>query len=284
MASILSAGTTTATGLNFSADTTGILQLASNNGTVGLTMDTSQNVGIGTTSPTSKLQVSGTTGFVGAGYYQVSGGAGVYGTNTIFYSGGGDISLAVGTNSGGYVYQTVTTNHALTFGTNNTERARIDSSGNVTLQKNISVGAAAPTTSGTGITFPATQSASTDANTLDDYEEGTWTPVINPATGTVTSSVTAGTYIKVGRQVTLNYNAQITGGTITAVSSISGFPFATGSASVSASGACREYAAAGQLWCLTSTANATNGALINYVNSNVVTNTYAWSGTFVYQV
>jgi hypothetical protein len=27
-----------------------------------------------------------------------------------------------------------------------------------------------------GITFPATQVASADANTLDDYEEGTWTP------------------------------------------------------------------------------------------------------------
>jgi len=31
---------------------------------------------------------------------------------------------------------------------------------------------------GTGITFPATQSASSDANTLDDYEEGTWTPTL----------------------------------------------------------------------------------------------------------
>jgi hypothetical protein len=57
MASIVSAGTTSATALNMSADTTGILQLASNNGTVGLTMDTSQNVGIGTASPTGKLNV-----------------------------------------------------------------------------------------------------------------------------------------------------------------------------------------------------------------------------------
>jgi len=30
--------------------------------------------------------------------------------------------------------------------------------------------------SGIGITFPATQTASSNANTLDDYEEGTWTP------------------------------------------------------------------------------------------------------------
>jgi hypothetical protein len=40
----------------------------------------------------------------------------------------------------------------------------------------LGVGNATPSASGAGITFPATQSASTDANTLDDYEEGTWTP------------------------------------------------------------------------------------------------------------
>jgi hypothetical protein len=44
------------------------------------------------------------------------------------------------------------------------------------LSGNIGIGGATPSASGTGITFPATASASTDANTLDDYEEGTWTP------------------------------------------------------------------------------------------------------------
>ena len=51
MASIVSAGTTSATALNMSADTSGVLQLASNNGTVALTVSTSQNVGINATSP-----------------------------------------------------------------------------------------------------------------------------------------------------------------------------------------------------------------------------------------
>jgi hypothetical protein len=52
-----------------------------------------------------------------------------------------------------------------------------------------------------GITFPATQSASSDANTLDDYEEGSWTP--NQGSGlTVTGTFgSAGTYTKIGRQV-----------------------------------------------------------------------------------
>ena len=51
MASSISAGTTSATGLVATADTTGALQLATNNGTVAVTIDTSQKVGIGTASP-----------------------------------------------------------------------------------------------------------------------------------------------------------------------------------------------------------------------------------------
>jgi hypothetical protein len=42
-----------------SADTSGVLQLASNNGTVAVTVSTSQNVGIGTASPNAKLEVFG---------------------------------------------------------------------------------------------------------------------------------------------------------------------------------------------------------------------------------
>jgi hypothetical protein len=66
MASIVSAGTTSATALNMSADTSGVLQLASNNGTVALTVTAAQNVGIGTTSPTAisgytTLEVNGNT-------------------------------------------------------------------------------------------------------------------------------------------------------------------------------------------------------------------------------
>jgi hypothetical protein len=57
--------------------------------------------------------------------------------------------------------------------------------------------------SGVGVTFPATQVASSDANTLDDYEEGTWTPTIKGSStaGAGTYSVQIGTYTKVGRVV-----------------------------------------------------------------------------------
>jgi hypothetical protein len=48
-----------------------------------------------------------------------------------------------------------------------------NNSGTLISATTVGVGGATPAASGAGITFPATQSASTDANTLDDYEEGT---------------------------------------------------------------------------------------------------------------
>jgi len=54
-----------------------------------------------------------------------------------------------------------------------------------------------------GITFPATQVPSADANTLDDYEEGTFTPTALGAStaGTTTYTAQNGYYTKIGRQV-----------------------------------------------------------------------------------
>jgi hypothetical protein len=53
-----------------------------------------------------------------------------------------------------------------------------------------------------GINFPATQVASSDANTLDDYEEGTWTGTLKGSVSDPTTPVTAtGKYTKIGRQV-----------------------------------------------------------------------------------
>jgi hypothetical protein len=76
--------------------------------------------------------------------------------------------------------------------------------GTVKATTTIGVGNATPAASGAGITFPATQSASSDANTLDDYEEGTWTVEIYDAfTGGNQSSTTGtGYYTKIGRAVT----------------------------------------------------------------------------------
>jgi hypothetical protein len=105
-----------------------------------------------------------------------------------------------------------------------TERMRINADGTIKTSSTISVGGATPSTSGAGITFPATQSASSDANTLDDYEEGTWEPTLNNG-GTTTYTTRVGTYRKIGSQVTCWFDVQINSvgsgsGTLT------GLPFA----------------------------------------------------------
>lgn len=57
--------------------------------------------------------------------------------------------------------------------------------------------------SGIGIAFPATQSASSNANTLDDYEEGTWTPNQGGGLTVVGTFSSTGNYVKVGKMVTV---------------------------------------------------------------------------------
>jgi hypothetical protein len=81
-----------------------------------------------------------------------------------------------------------------------------------------------------GITFPATQIASADANTLDDYEEGTWTPVITGSTSTGSCTYTAqtGTYTKIGRFVYFAFDLQASSTPSgTGILFIAGLPFTT---------------------------------------------------------
>ena len=98
----------------------------------------------------------------------------------------------------------------------------------ITASTTIGVGAATPSTSGSGITFPATQSASSDANTLDDYEEGSWTPVFASAGGGAASySVQNGIYTKIGRQVVASFFINGSKNTLAAgAATITGLPFA----------------------------------------------------------
>ena len=56
------------------------------------------------------------------------------------------------------------------------------------------------------IKFPATQNASSNANTLDDYEEGTWTPSVG---GTATYTYQNGVYTKIGNLVYVSARFQI---------------------------------------------------------------------------
>jgi hypothetical protein len=95
----------------------------------------------------------------------------------------------------------------------------------------IGVGGATASASGAGISFPATQSASTDPNTLDDYEEGTWTAILTsdgvPGTHTYTNQ--NGAYTKIGRAINCFVYMALSakGGTMSgSFAFIGGFPFA----------------------------------------------------------
>ena len=185
---------------------------------------TTGKVGIGTTSPASyntygnKLVVYGT---------------GTDGPGITIASGTGDTAslyFADGTTGNDAIRGQVQYAHsidAMLFSVNATERVRLPSAGGIQSVNSISVGNVAPTTSGAGITFPATQSASTDANTLDDYEEGTWTPSVG---GTATYNELQGYYVKVGKMVTVIADIWIASIGTGSAGTVSGLPFTKASA------------------------------------------------------
>ena len=92
---------------------------------------------------------------------------------------------------------------SLRFWANGSERARVTAS---------------------GLTFNGDTAA---ANALDDYEEGTWTPVLNAATtGTATYSTQLGVYTKIGNRVHAEARITTTAlGTIAGSMRIEGLPF-----------------------------------------------------------
>ena len=229
-------------GLKTSADSTGVLALQTN-GTTAVTVNTSQNVGIGTTSPASlvHLQKGVANGPVDllientiASNY---GSASLSFKNDIAYSAGLSLMNSTRVNYGSISANSIgiyTSNTAGMFfmadGTGGNIRFSAGGSGEVARfnVNGLGLGGAIPS-SGTGITFPATQSASTDANTLDDYEEGTWTPAITDDIGAaVMTSGASGFYTKVGRLVTVTFNeiSWSSKGTLaTAPLYVSGLPF-----------------------------------------------------------
>jgi len=90
--------------------------------------------------------------------------------------------------------------------------------GNVgaTTQDILTVDAAGAVTMATGqLKFPAVQNPSADVNTLDDYEEGTWTPTFalaTPGTSSFTYIQQQGYYTKIGRVVHLTLHVQTSAG------------------------------------------------------------------------
>jgi hypothetical protein len=198
---------------------------------------TTGSVGIGTTAPSdyfasaAKFVIANTSGDVG-----MTIATSATGTGNIFWA---DATSGTGEYSG-YI-QYAHNGDSLKFASASTLRAQFPSTGGFQCVNSISVGDATPTTSGAGITFPATQSASSDANTLDDYEEGTVTASITTTSGSVTlnSSFNTLKYTKVGRAVHITglvYVDSVSSPSGTAT--ITGLPFANGGAKSNVAGAC----------------------------------------------
>lgn len=177
-----------AAGTDYAAATTGTsAQLLANNGSGGFS-----NVTVG-----SGLSLS-------AGTLSTSGGASIS---------AGDSNVTVSDTG---------SNGTVTVQTDGTERMRITSGGNLLVGTTTNNASGGVIQVSNGITFPATQSASSDANTLDDYEEGTWTPSLG---GTATYSEQTGTYTKIGRQVTVRYRIAVSSIGTGSTTTLTGLPF-----------------------------------------------------------
>jgi hypothetical protein len=196
------------------------------------------NFGIGVT-PTAKFQVAGSASNGGAMIkYDVTSANSTFNwVSTAFAS-----NMTTG-NLIHFIGQAGSLNNAAYFGfqyngsTSANNLATIGLFGNdnllnVNAEGNVSLKSATTSAIGIGITFPATQSASSNANCLDDYEEGTWTPVLTASVSapTVTYSNLQGTYRKIGSLCWISWGMRV--GTISGGSGeiqIEGLPFTSSS-------------------------------------------------------
>lgn len=135
----------------------------------------------------------------------------------------------------------------------------------------------------TAIKFAATQTPSADVKTLDDYEEGTWTPVLTfttPGDLSVAYSIQTGFYTKIGRLVVAHFDvtcSSFSHATASGSATITGLPFASaaGNQMVTALGMFRGITKVGYTqFGIRATANATT-AIIDASGSAVTNSTVA---------
>ena len=133
-----------------------------------------------------------------------------------------------------------------------------------------------------GITFPATQVASSDVNTLDDYEEGTFTPTVSATAGTLTTTtVNSATYTKIGRLVSVSVDISVVN--IGTASGLLLFSLPFNQVADSNVGVLRELGATGQMGQIIYQ-SATQAAVALYNNGTIIVNGYRFRGTYTYTV
>ncbi len=262
------------------SNTTGSYNVAIGRTAVSSNTTGSNNVGVGYQSLNSNTTASNNTA-VGyqAGYTNATGASSVYVGQQAGYFATGSGNTFVGT-AAGYSVTTGTRNtfvgsaiqgvatgagYAITTGAANTIIGNFDGNAygldirtasnyavisdglgypliSTSQGRSVALEGAIPQT-GEGITFPATQVASSDANTLDDYEEGTWTPtLVSTGGGAPAYTLQRGRYYKIGGAVYV-FGEIVINGTLPAgnYTRIQGLPFGQSAAQ---SGVALKYAGA----------------------------------------
>jgi len=164
------------------------------------------DVGIGTTSPETTLSVDGSVA--------------ISSNNVTVSPSGFDLKIRSNTCKLGIHTDNASDLPTLEFGIGNTNGGKITTSGNGALQICPNNTEEARFLSGGGLTFNGDTAA---ANALDDYEEGTFTP-LNVSMSAVSDAYT-GRYTKIGNQVFISVSQ--TAGTVSfsAGNAIKGLPF-----------------------------------------------------------
>lgn len=137
-------------------------------------------------------------------------------------------------------------------------------------------------TSGKGIDFSATSGTGT-SELLDDYEEGTWTPVVTAAAGTITSySIISSRYTKVGQLIVATTRLSITDAGTGNGNLIITLPFAAGTQdSVGSAYESVLTGDAGRTWI---TSGGTTMYVAKYNNSTYCVTGYTITATAIYSV
>jgi len=185
----------------------GCVGINTNDPSAALYIDTSHYVVTDSGQATTGIHLDGTTGNAGEYGGGISFGCGA--------SGAAAIAARQCTSDGDVVGLSFFTHDSGTGSANAVEKVRI-MDGGVTCFNN-----------GIGLGNSLTVAAS---NTLDDYEEGTWTPAITSTTGSVTSYYNQeGAYTKIGRMVKCHYRLRVNNaGDAAGNMMISGLPFTVG--------------------------------------------------------
>jgi hypothetical protein len=202
-----------------------------------MTLASTGNVGIRTTSPSG-------VGTLAVKTISTSEGAGL-----AVISSANDSFLAI-YNSGsvhniGATYSSTGSYQPIAFVTSGSERMRINTGAPI-----LCLAGGNTSATGTGIAFPGTQSSSSDANTLDDYEEGQYTPIVSTGITSPTYSSQSGYYTKIGDVVTFALRIAVNGGARNSTILSFALPFVA-----------------------KNTGFLTGGASWGYVNSNVIGST-----------